>query len=84
MNWTDMRKTFRSTVRDQLEENGPMTTQKLYSRMEDMHPGLCDDSISCTHGNSKQPEWKHQMRWAQQDLKHDGQIEYDGNRWRLA
>ena len=82
--WTEPRlgKRFGSVYRE-LAENGSMATRELYSRMEALHPDLCDPSVpcDCSGGNPNQPESKHQMRWAQQDLKNQGKIEYSDNEW---
>jgi len=39
---------------------------------------LCDDNIKCECGKSNRsaPEWRHQVRWALQDLKYTGKISF--------
>jgi hypothetical protein len=74
-----LRETFRETVKRVLADHGPLATGQIYDRIRRLHPELCDDDVECSFGG--EPEWKKQMRWAQQDLKFNGQIELTGRRW---
>ena len=46
-------------------------TNQIFSEIRKKAPDLCDDKIICQCGRKlkKTPEWKHQIRWAIQDLK---------------
>lgn len=57
----------------------PLTLTPIYDAIKKKHPENCDDSISCSCGNKEtsRAEWKHQVRWALQDFRYSGQIDYD-------
>ena len=46
-------------------------TNQIFTEIRKKVPDLCDDKIICQCGRKpkKTPEWKHQIRWAIQDLK---------------
>lgn len=80
------REKFRETIKKLLFNHGPMKTFQLYDQVKNMHPTLCDDSVHCCCGKNPtyQPEWKHKVRWAQQDLKNNGEIELiSDHAWRI-
>jgi phosphatidylserine/phosphatidylglycerophosphate/cardiolipin synthase-like enzyme len=55
----------------------PMSTAEL-------HPDICDDSIDrVIDGQHFGKRWKHLVRNAQQHLKRQGRIRFDGKRWEL-
>ena len=66
-------------------KHGLLRTDQIYEFVESVHPDLCDDSIECNCGGipTGQPEWKHQVRWAQQDLKNWGEIELVEKVWKI-
>lgn len=68
-----------------LHDHGSLKTNQIYKHIKSLHPNLCDDDIECTCGGipNRQPEWKHQVRWAQQDLKYRGEIELVNEKWRI-
>jgi hypothetical protein len=39
---------------------------------QDEHPESCDDGVPCTCGSNLEPEWRHAVRWALEDLRNDG------------
>ena len=57
----------------------PKTIEQIYNKTSNAFPEICDNSIICQCGstNRKIPEWKHQVRWALQDLKYHSQITFD-------
>jgi len=57
----------------------PATAQAISKYIQSKNKKLCDDSIKCICGkkSSTMPEWKHQIKWAIQDLKYHGEIDYD-------
>ncbi len=62
---------------------GPLTTAEINPAVQRLLPDLCDDSIELViNGERFGKRWKHQVRNAQQSLKRQGQIEFDGTRWR--
>lgn len=62
----------------------PLRTTEMHPMIQGLHPDLCDDSedriIKGVHFGKK---WKHYVRNAQQYLKRQGAIEFDGSYWRL-
>lgn len=63
----------------------PLRTADMHPLIQELHPDLCDDTedrvIKGVHFGKK---WKHYVRTAQQHLKRRGQIEFDGQYWRLV
>src|SRR5579884_1769062 len=58
-----------------------LTTVQLHSRIHDIHPDLCDDTMDrVIDGKHYGKLWKHQVRNAQQYLKRNGLIAYDEGR----
>ncbi len=57
----------------------PKTSVEIFKFIKSNSGNLCDDSITCVCGKSygERPEWKHQIRWALQDLKHYGKIDFN-------
>jgi hypothetical protein len=76
-----LRETFREAVKRLLAEHGPLETSQLYHHVRRLHPELRDDDIECSSGG--EPEWTKQLRWAQQDLKQEREIELVGRKWRV-
>jgi hypothetical protein len=63
---------------------GPLRTEQLHPLIQAIHPDLCDDSVDRTiDGVNFGKKWKHQVRTAQQHLKRQGEISFDGERWSL-
>lgn len=68
-----------------LLSKGPLRTVELHPLIQRLHPDICDDSIDrVIDGVSFGKKWKHHVRNAQQYLKREGRIRYDGVRWRLV
>ncbi len=64
---------------------GSMRTSELHPLIQRLHPDICDDSIDrVIDGVHFGKKWKHLVRNAQQYLKRQGQIRFDGERWHLA
>jgi hypothetical protein len=64
---------------------GPLRTIDLHPQIKRIHPDLCDDSVDrVIDGERFGKKWKHLVRTAQQILKRDGLVEFDGTFWRLA
>ncbi len=63
----------------------PMRTTEMHPMIQRLHPDLCDDNedriIKGVHFGKK---WKHYVRNAQQYLKRQGAIAFDGSYWRLT
>ena len=67
-----------------LLSKGPLRTIELHPLIQRLHPDICDDSIDrIIDGMSFGKKWKHHVRNAQQFLKREGRIRYDGQRWHL-
>jgi len=67
-----------------LLKQGPMRTSELHPLIQAIHPDLCDDTIDRTiDGVNFGKKWKHHVRSAQQHLKRQGEISFDGQRWSL-
>jgi len=76
---------FSDTILYLLDQKGPLTTAELHPFVQQIHPDLCDDSINRIIGDVHfGKKWKHYVRNAQQSLKRQGLIEYDGKHWREA
>ena len=68
-----------------LLQAGPLKTIDLHPQIKRIHPDLCDDSVDrVIDGERFGKKWKHLVRTAQQILKRDGLVEFDGTSWRLA
>ena len=73
---------FCDTITYILEKHGPMETTKLHPLVQQIHPDLCDDTIDrIIDGVHFGKRWKHHVRNAQQALKRQGAIGFDGRRW---
>ncbi len=63
---------------------GPLRTTELHPLVQTLQPDICDDSIDrVIDGVHFGKKWKHYVRNAQQFLKRQGQIRFDGERWHL-
>jgi len=63
---------------------GPLRTTDLHPLVQALQPDICDDSIDrVIYGVHFGKKWKHYVRNAQQFLKRQGQIRFDGERWHL-
>ncbi len=68
-----------------LLRGGPLRTIDLHPQIKRIHPDLCDDSVDrVIDGERFGKKWKHLVRTAQQILKRDGLVKFDGTFWRLA
>lgn len=75
---------FSRTILFLLRER-PMKTVEIHPRVKRIHPDLCDDSVDrIIDGERFGKKWKHLVRTAQQILKREGLVEFDGRLWRLA
>ncbi|MFQ5880909.1 MAG: phospholipase D family protein [Candidatus Methylomirabilales bacterium] len=64
---------------------GPMRTVDIHPQIKKIHPDLCDDSVDrIIDGERFGKKWKHLVRTAQQILKRNRLIEFDGRFWRIA
>jgi hypothetical protein len=72
---------FSDTIRFLLSK-GPLRTEDLHPLIQLLHPDLCDDSVDrVIDGVHFGKKWKHYVRNAQQYLKRNGEIRFDGERW---
>jgi hypothetical protein len=63
----------------------PLRTEELQPLVQLLHPDLCDDSVDRVIGGVHfGKKWKHYVRNAQQYLKRNGEIRFDGARWHLV
>lgn len=61
-----------------------LRTEELHPLIQLLHPDLCDDSVDrVIDGVHFDKKWKHCVRNAQQYLKRNGEIQFDGSRWHL-
>ena len=64
---------------------GALTTAELHPRVHQVLPDLCDDSVELViNGQRFGKRWKHAVRNAQQFLKRQGVITFDGKKWSLV
>jgi hypothetical protein len=74
---------FRATILYLLAKSA-LKTSELHPLIQQMHPDLCDDSIDrVIDGVNFGKKWKHHVRSAQQALKREGLVLFDGERWLL-
>lgn len=77
-----MHTVFAQTILYLLRKLGPLTTVQLHSRIEALHPDLCDNSIDrVIDGKRFGKKWKHAVRTAQQQLKRNGLVNLKGDLW---
>lgn len=75
---------FSRTILFLLRE-GPMRTVEIHPQIRRIHPDLCDDSVDrVIDGERFGKKWKHLVRTAQQILKREGLVEFDGEFWQLS
>lgn len=73
---------FCDTVLYILSKHGALTTTELHPLIQQINPDLCDDSIDrVIDGVHFGKKWKHYVRNAQQSLKRQSLIDFDGTRW---
>ena len=73
---------FYDTVLYILNKHGALMTTELHPLVQQINPDLCDDSIDrVIDGVHFGKKWKHYVRNAQQSLKEQGLIDFDGTRW---
>lgn len=77
-NVLDVRKLSRELI-PKLLANKPRKLEYIFSRMKEEYSQNCIDEIKCECGkyNRSSQEWKHQVRWAIQDLKYNKKLIYD-------
>ena len=75
---------FQKTIEYLLNRSGPLTTPEIHSRVQMIHPDLCDQTVDrVINGKHFGKQWKHAVRTAQSHLREAGQIRLLGGRWRL-
>jgi hypothetical protein len=80
----NLRESIRGAVLEVLGRFGPLTTGEQYGHIQRLLPQLCDNEVDCRYCKvPNEPEWKHILRWAQQDLKKSGEIELVGGKWHI-
>ena len=68
-----------------LLKRGPLSTKQLHPMIQRIHPDLCDDSIDrVIQGVRFGKRWKHLVRNAQQSLKQQGLLHFNGREWSLT
>jgi hypothetical protein len=68
-----------------LLQAGPMRTVDIHPQVKRIHPDLCDDSVDrVIDGERFGKKWKHLVRTAQQILKREGLVRFDGEFWQLS
>lgn len=68
-----------------LSSRGPTATRKLGPEIQTLLPDLCDDRVELIiNGERFGKRWKHDVRNAQQALKRQGIVTFDGKRWTLG
>lgn len=66
-------------------KKAPLTTQELHPIIRQLIPELCDDKVELIiNGQRFGKKWKHHVRNAQQFLKNQGVITFDGKKWALV
>jgi hypothetical protein len=76
---------FCDTILYLLDQKGSLKTVELHPLIQQIHPDLCDDSIDrVIDGVHFGKRWKHYVRNAQQALKRQERIKFNGQRWLLV
>ncbi len=76
---------FSEAVIYALSSRGPMETRRLAPEIQKLLPDLCDDAVELMiNGERFGKRWKHDVRNAQQALKRQGAVTFDGKRWALS
>jgi len=74
---------FCSTI-EHLLSRGPLRTVEMHPLIQQVHPDICDDNIDrVIDGVNFGKKWKHHVRTAQQALKREAKISFDGEKWYL-
>jgi hypothetical protein len=72
---------FKETILYLLKKSA-LKTSELHPLIQQIHPDLCDDSVDrIIEGVNFGKKWKHHVRSAQQALKRDRLVLFDGQRW---
>jgi phosphatidylserine/phosphatidylglycerophosphate/cardiolipin synthase-like enzyme len=75
---------YRKTILYLLAKSA-LKTSELHPLIQQIHPDLCDDTIDrVIDGVNFGKKWKHHVRSAQQALKREGLVRFDGEKWYLA
>lgn len=65
--------------------SGPTSTPELHPEVQRLLPDLCNDKIELIiNGERFGKKWKHAVRNAQQALKRNGKLVFDGKIWSLT
>lgn len=77
----NIRKISRNIIIEHLK-NGPSTVHQIWDLVQTTNKKICNNSVECTCGKNRgtTPEWKHQVRWALQDLKYTNKIGYNNTK----
>ena len=76
---------FEKTVEYILSKDGALTTPQIHSRVQAIHPDLCDDRTDrVINGRHFGKEWKHSVRTAQAHMKEAGRIWLLNGHWSVA
>ncbi len=68
-----------------LSARGPTETRRLAPEIQKLLPDLCDDRVELIiNGERFGKRWKHDVRNAQQALKRQDIVTFDGKRWALS
>ena len=69
-----MRAIFRGTVLTALRSSTPLSIEEIYAEVARRHGGLCNDRVK--RGNPPRPLWRHEVRFALNDLKESMEIDH--------
>lgn len=67
---TALRGIFAPSIASEISLRGPQSVEHLYEVVRGQYPDLCDDLV--TRGKPPRPLWKHEVRFALEELKADG------------
>ena len=68
-----LRVIFREAILAEIHLEGPQPVERLYEVIQSRHPVFCDDRI--TRGQPPRPLWRHEVRFALEELKEDQVLE---------
>lgn len=67
-----LRRIFAPSILAEINLNGPRSVDELYATIRELYPELCDDAT--TRGKPPRALWKHEVRFALEELKEDRAI----------
>lgn len=78
-----VRKEFKKLLPTWLAQSGSCELAEIYDTALTARPDLCDATWPCPSCEGEEPAWRHQIRWALDELEKEKVLEREGNTWRV-